>query len=682
MRFRNYIFAMIVVILIILGGVLSFFFQQAFNHFMEENNRSGLEQITYQVIEQLESRQSQIYLEIQNLSNQDLVQKNLAVLQSDRLSPISGEKTIAYQQLDFFLSFFINTLNLDFIAILNEEDNFIYGQNRLSQSLYPELARLGDNQSGLITVSNNLFITANHNFRTVGIRNARMIAGYQIDRDFVLSLSSDGSLPVFLFADDNILLASHDFAPPANIFSGENRVWEIEDHKFTSSQMSIYEEGDQQIWLGLLHDYTPYLNARNSFQQRLFLVLTIILIMTLLVGSLVSTSITSPVRRLMLSVKSLASGNYQNYLNTGSQITEIKELASHYNTMLNKLNNNRRYIQELINSLPLGIFSYDAQGNIKYANEFFLELYDINKDQIINSNIDDWDYGYSYIQNENNSIWSFNNSSRNFEVSSFHFIDRTEKVHYLHVIRDITREKKYQEQLRQNERQAAIGKVTAALAHEINNPLGVIDSYLELISNRPEIFLEEDELKVMRQEISSIHRLMKEMMQMARGEVALQKEDINLDNWLGGWEDMFKWQADKKGVDLTIEKNYLSSSSVYFDPDKIRQALLNLFLNSLEASGEGDSIKIEITVQDDNFEITVQDTGQGIEEDLLPFIFEPFVSSKSPGLGSGLGLAVVKSTINLHNGEISVENTEEGTKFKFSIPCQQANINDQKSESD
>jgi len=111
----------------------------------------------------------------------------------------------------------------------------------------------------------------------------------------------------------------------------------------------------------------------------------------------------------------------------------------------------------------------------------------------------------------------------------------------------------------------------------------------------------------------------------------------------------------------------LADISVLFDREKIQQLLLNLILNAVQASKKGSSITVSLTRRDTGVELSVADHGEGIDPELTDRVFEPFYTTKTSG--SGLGLAVVKSIVDDHSGEIKLESQPGvGTTFTVRLP--------------
>lgn len=208
----------------------------------------------------------------------------------------------------------------------------------------------------------------------------------------------------------------------------------------------------------------------------------------------------------------------------------------------------------------------------------------------------------------------------------------------------------------------------AKFAHELRTPLtiiqgeleGMMDGVLEMNNERISSIIEElTRLKKMVFELEALYRLEKKTKGM-------EKKDLNIKNLLENIKRHFDNYLEKnKNLEFIIEcpKDLV----VRFDEDLLKQLLLNLISNSINATKEG-YIKVSVYISDRKLNIIVEDTGKGIDNKDLPFIFDPFYG-KSEGLG--IGLAIVREIVEILNGNIELESkTNLGTKFTILLPIE------------
>lgn len=226
---------------------------------------------------------------------------------------------------------------------------------------------------------------------------------------------------------------------------------------------------------------------------------------------------------------------------------------------------------------------------------------------------------------------------------------------------------KTQQQLAQAEKLAALGQLSAAIAHEVNNPLGIIKNYLAILSQSiKKTDKSWSHLKVVKEEVDRIARIVKQLLDFyhPKSETrTLTNVGFLLEDTLTFVEEQFS--KNKIQISKRIASN-LPMIEVF--PDEVRQVFLNLLMNSRDSMPKGGKIEISARLEKGRLEIEFKDTGSGIEEKDLHRIFEPFYTTKDKG--SGLGLWISNEIIKRHGGEIRVKNREDrkGTCFNLILP--------------
>jgi signal transduction histidine kinase len=224
--------------------------------------------------------------------------------------------------------------------------------------------------------------------------------------------------------------------------------------------------------------------------------------------------------------------------------------------------------------------------------------------------------------------------------------------------------------MQQIEQLKVCGELAAGFAHEIKNPLAGIKLSMEVLSDDPSMSSENKDilLKVI-SEIKRIELLLKELLSFARPpKPNFEETDINLilENAL-----LFslKNPAFKGSTNLKIEKNLRDVPKIMADPMQLQQVFMNLIINAFDEMPDGGTLSLNTFYnhQDESLEIEVSDTGKGIAEKDLDFIFQPFFTTKSKG--TGLGLAITKKIIEQHSGSIMVRNNpDKGATFTVKLP--------------
>ena len=232
------------------------------------------------------------------------------------------------------------------------------------------------------------------------------------------------------------------------------------------------------------------------------------------------------------------------------------------------------------------------------------------------------------------------------------------------------------DQVIQIEKLASLGKLSATVAHELNNPLSGILTYSKLITKKLRESQKENEneklieyLQLISDESARCGKIVKDLLLFShRGDEDFIAEDIKqiIDKSIV----LIKHHLEIHLV--ALHKDFPESECIVeCDPQKIQQALMSLLINAIEAMPNGGKIVVRLTIEGQMAVIRVSDTGTGIQEKDLQHIFEPFFTTKETGKGTGLGLAVVYGIIKQHKGNIEVEKTSAtGTTFKISIPIE------------
>ncbi|MFZ5596207.1 MAG: ATP-binding protein [Bacillota bacterium] len=238
---------------------------------------------------------------------------------------------------------------------------------------------------------------------------------------------------------------------------------------------------------------------------------------------------------------------------------------------------------------------------------------------------------------------------------------------------DITSLIEKQEKIIENERLAVIGQLTSGIAHEIKNPLTVISGFAEVTKNKIEIMSSNEKLKeailYYQQEIidncRSMNRLIVDLLQLARPRKT-EKVKVNLAQALDKICNTISAYALQKNV-LIVKDLTAADLEVDIDPVQIRQVLLNLFNNSIQAMGGGGVLRISTESSNGYLVIRVSDNGSGIRPEDLSKLGTPFFTTKAEG--TGLGLSLTYSIIREHGGRIDVESeVGKGTVFKIFLP--------------
>lgn len=227
-----------------------------------------------------------------------------------------------------------------------------------------------------------------------------------------------------------------------------------------------------------------------------------------------------------------------------------------------------------------------------------------------------------------------------------------------------------QEQLMHTERLASMGQLAAGIAHELNNPLGVVLMYAHLVKDEvgEDSHLTQD-LSLIAEQADRCKRIVSDLLDFAReNKVLLQC--VNVDEFV---EKAVAGVPIPAAVAVEFIRCH-EHSYCEMDPEQLTQVMTNLISNACAAMEEGGLLTIETREHGEHLLFIVQDTGHGIKSEHMPRLFQPFFTTKQIGKGTGLGLSVAYGIVKMHRGAITVESNADplngptGTKFTVAIP--------------
>lgn len=275
--------------------------------------------------------------------------------------------------------------------------------------------------------------------------------------------------------------------------------------------------------------------------------------------------------------------------------------------------------------------------------------------------------------------WQFKNrlstqiKQRDYEVFSYPFpslhpeTEDTIVVHY----RDITEEQRLQGELVQQEKMAAIGMLAGGVAHEINNPLGGILAFAQLLIRE---FKEGDPVRSDLEEIERAalrcKKIVQDLLDFSRQSSGKVKTAVNMGEMIETVLVFLRRELLSRNVEINVDMPD-SLPPILGDSNRLQQVFLNLLTNASHAMPRGGTITVKgkLSEHNDTVTISVSDNGEGIKKEHLSKVFDPFFTTKEPGRGTGLGLSISYRIINDHNGTITVTSKEgEGTEFTIGLP--------------
>ena len=405
--------------------------------------------------------------------------------------------------------------------------------------------------------------------------------------------------------------------------------------------------------------------------------------------------ITQPISTLVETTISAARGNLDQVIDirTGD---EIEELSRNFNHMIEQIRLHRNELEErlreitslkaytdhVLASMTNGLMTIDLEKKIITVNEMAERIIGRGKEGIAGFSMEQvlgehhplykilmetltQEKGVSHIEVElkrdGESLWLIAGTS--LLISGEGKI-----IGALAIFQDITQIKALEEKLRQADRLAALGTLSAGLAHEIKNPLSAIKTFVQLLPQKigNPSFMEKFNITVPR-EIDRINHLVEDLLELTRKRVR-PLVDLKVDSLIHQVIDLHGEELKKKRIALQDHLDK-ATPSVHGDVDTLYRAFSNLIINAIQAMPNGGTLLISSKLEpsSSSLEITLRDTGIGMDETTAKNVFDPFFTTKDKGVG--LGLALTRKILEDHRGTIEVVSEKGmGTTFTVLLP--------------
>ena len=355
-------------------------------------------------------------------------------------------------------------------------------------------------------------------------------------------------------------------------------------------------------------------------------------------------------------------------------------LAQAYGSARTSFSRVKAFSDNLVENMPMGLLAIDPEQRIASFNQTAESLLRITADKALGKRLSEilpspFQDFFDRLKTESGPI------NRDLDISfdkekglplevmgtALTGEDGT-ALGWVILFRDLSEIQHLKKEIARSQRLASIGRLAAGVAHEIRNPLSSIKGFATYFKERYRDTPEDQQTAdIMIQEVERLNRVIGQLLEFARP-MPIQKRTTHLDALIRHSLKMVEGDAKQKAITLNVNGDS-SINTVQIDPDRIKQVLLNLYLNALEAMDGGGILSVGFLRVDPikGIQITVSDTGPGIKKEDLPHLFDPYFTTKSSG--TGLGLAIVHKIIESHDGEIQVSSgLGEGTTITITIP--------------
>jgi PAS domain S-box-containing protein len=423
-------------------------------------------------------------------------------------------------------------------------------------------------------------------------------------------------------------------------------------------------------------------------------------LMTLLVAFFayrLSHNITKPLSTLIAGTQEMARGKLGTQVEISSPV-EVAELATAFNTMARQLNERRERLlktlgvlrrsrkeikqerdfkQTIVENVEVGILTLDSSQCVTSLNGVACSILGIAKEQQVGHlSLCETLSGFPELheavsQSIQAERWSeyvaLERDGRPLTYRlALHSLSSGREAGHILTIEDLTERVSFRQRMARFDRLASLGRLSAGIAHEVRNPLTGISLLLDELHDRL-LANPEDQGLIQRalQEIERLDGLVNELLnfaslpdtRLAPGDLAVVLRDT-----------VFLVSKQFQKQQITLHEDIPESlPQPRIDRDRLKQAILNLLTNALEAMPDGGELWVTAQRHEEGVQFIVRDTGPGLPADRLALIFEPFYTTK--GEGTGLGLSITHTIITSHGGRIEVNSQQgEGTEFMIYLP--------------
>jgi len=352
--------------------------------------------------------------------------------------------------------------------------------------------------------------------------------------------------------------------------------------------------------------------------------------------------------------------------------------AQSYTRSRKLLQDTRAFASEMVANLPEGIIVTGRDGKITFINSIAHEMLDLQRQAArgkpkenvlpgqLNRLAEKLAEGKKIIEQEI-SLAGPKGQELSIAATVTEILSENEEfIGTMYILHDLTQIKTLQEAVQKQEKMAAIGNLAAGVAHEVRNPLSSIKGYATYFGS---LFEEGSDKKkaaeVMTTEVERLNRVISELLEIARPSDIRPKE-TEIPFLLTSSLRLIRQEAETQKVRINTEVAP-GIEPLYLDPDRLTQALINLYINAIQAMPGGGTMTITAAENNSGVVITVADTGTGIPDDMMGKIFDPYYTTKNTG--TGLGLAIVQKVVEAHGGTVEVKKAgDKGTKFIITLP--------------
>ena len=474
-----------------------------------------------------------------------------------------------------------------------------------------------------------------------------------------------------------------------------------DDNLYKSAYAPVFDKHGMVVAIVCVDASPAFLQVIERIENLIITLNLISIIVSIMISLVLARSILKPVRLLVDAAQRVSRGDFSQPVAIASK-NEIGFLAQVFNSMQENIKSKEEHLKKLkllaegkaesiqsyndyiLRSITHGILTFDLQGTMTIINPAAEKILQLSHNHSTGKKYSEvFSEGHPFSLFIKRALQSIPRrtrkeieivlpeSNRILSAEASPLVDSKQKTIGVNfVITDLTEIRKLQNEIREKERLAYLGELSATIAHEVRNPLNSIELFVGLLKRRIDNKSERgDAINKIQQEIWTLNAFITDFLMFARpNELKIRSilisELFQVVVFLA-WKELQDMHIDVR-VNLQDKKLRIRG-----DFDQLKRAFLNVVLNAIQSMETGGTLTLAATSRNANksktqIQIEIADTGSGIETEDFDRIYQPFYSTRSQG--TGLGLAIVKNIINLHSGTIIVENNNpKGTRFIFSF---------------
>jgi len=590
--------------------------------------------------------------------------------------------------------------DVDYIIILDKNNRVLANYFTDTSGIYPQISKIVSRydfyypKNEFIHYSNNygnkvLFLVTGtkYMFEYNGIREYTILLIKNINTKLVNSMSQELGINFAFFVGNDFICSSIPF------FKLPDYSKSIQNISTTTGNYNMLikilsSSPYQRVSLAVLRSTLDKKIYTRNLIKSLLLAFLITLCIVIIFALSMTAYFTSPFAKLQIWIDNYMKNRKlsdlkinkkddigflaNSFYSMGKKIIEEEKLIKSQLKQITFLN---KYNENILKNLKAGVLVINHEFKIEYVNDFIINLLKKDAGKILYLSLNDFFKKYFKLpENKNNINFKKDSQIENIiykknknEILKFVLkIIPLDELRTLIVFEDVTLAEKFWQKMSQAEKISSLGILTMGMAHEINNPLGSILSHVQYLIDIEDNKEKYESLKWIENETGRIADLIQKLLDFSRSYNEFDGA-LCINNTINEVLELLKFKINNKKIN--IKNNLIDKQiNVKINPGALKQVLLNIFINSIQAVNREGTIIIDYEIIKNYIYLCIIDNGIGISKKDLRYIFDPFFTTKK-NKGTGLGLSISYSIIKRCGGDIIARSEKnKGTLIKIKLP--------------